>query len=71
MGHRIKSIHRRALKLVYEDSHDLTYQELIAWVFCRSFLFKKFEEETSDCPKELHVFLLLPSFLLPEGLRSF
>lgn len=51
MGHRIKSIHRRGLKLVYEDSHDLTYQELIAWVFCRSFLFKKFEEETSDCPK--------------------
>ena len=27
MEHRIKSIHKRALKLVFEDSHDLTFQE--------------------------------------------
>ena len=30
MGHRIYSIHKRALKLVYQDSHDLTFQELLA-----------------------------------------
>ena len=30
MEHRINSIHKRALKLVYQDSPDLTYQELLA-----------------------------------------
>ena len=29
MDHRINSIHKRALKLVYEDSHNLTFQELM------------------------------------------
>ena len=28
--HRINSIHKRALKLVYENSHDFTFQELLA-----------------------------------------
>ena len=30
MEHRINSIHKRALKLVYQDSPDLTFQELLA-----------------------------------------
>ena len=30
MEHRINSIHKRALKLVYQDSLDLTFQELLA-----------------------------------------
>ena len=30
MEHRIKSIHKRALKLVHQDSHDLKFQELLA-----------------------------------------
>ena len=30
MEHRINSIHKRALKLVYQDSSDLTFQELLA-----------------------------------------
>ena len=30
MEHRIHSIHKRALKLVYQDSHDLTLQQLLA-----------------------------------------
>ena len=30
MEHRINSIHKRALKLVYQNSHDLTFQELLA-----------------------------------------
>ena len=30
MEHRIHSIHKRALKLVYQDSHDLTFQQLLA-----------------------------------------
>ena len=30
MEHRIDSIHKRALKLLYEDSHDLVFQELLA-----------------------------------------
>ena len=30
MEHRIKSIHKRALKLVYQDFHDLKFQELLA-----------------------------------------
>ena len=29
MEHRINSFHKRALKLVSEDSHDLTFQELL------------------------------------------
>ena len=29
MEHKINSIHRRALKLVYQNSHDLTFQELL------------------------------------------
>ena len=29
MRQRINSIHKRALKLVYQDSHDLTFQELL------------------------------------------
>ena len=28
--HRISSIHKRVLKLIYQDSHDLTFQELLA-----------------------------------------
>ena len=27
MGHRINSIHNRSLKLVYQDSHDLRFQD--------------------------------------------
>ena len=30
MEYRISSIHKRTLKLVYQDSHDLTFQELLA-----------------------------------------
>ena len=30
MEHRVNNIHKRALKLVYKDSHDLTFQELLA-----------------------------------------
>ena len=30
MEHRINSIHKRALKPVYQDSHDLTFQEWLA-----------------------------------------
>ena len=30
MEHRINNIHKRALKLVYHDSPDLTFQELLA-----------------------------------------
>ena len=30
MEHRINSIHKRALKSVYQDSPDLTFQELLA-----------------------------------------
>ena len=30
MEHRINSIHERALKLVYQDSQNLTVQELLA-----------------------------------------
>ena len=30
MEHRINSIHKRTLKLVYQDSPDLTFQELLA-----------------------------------------
>ena len=30
MEHRINSIHKRALKLIYQDSHDLTFEELLA-----------------------------------------
>ena len=30
MEHRINNIHKRALKLVYQDSPDLTFQELLA-----------------------------------------
>ena len=30
MEHRINSIHKRAFKLVYQDSPDLTFQELLA-----------------------------------------
>ena len=30
MEHRINSIHKRDLKLVYQDSSDLTFQELLA-----------------------------------------
>ena len=30
MEHRTNSIHKRALKLVYQDSPDLTFQELLA-----------------------------------------
>ena len=30
MEHRINSIHKRASKLVYQDSHDLTFHELLA-----------------------------------------
>ena len=30
MEHRINSIHKRALKLVHEDSHDLSFQGLLA-----------------------------------------
>ena len=30
MEHRINRIHKRALRLIYEDSHDLTFQELLA-----------------------------------------
>ena len=30
MDHRINSIHKRALKLVYQDSQNLTVQELLA-----------------------------------------
>ena len=30
MEYRINSIHQRALKLVYQDFHDLTFQELLA-----------------------------------------
>ena len=29
MEHGINSIHKRALKLVYQDSHDITFQELL------------------------------------------
>ena len=28
--HRINSIHKRGFELVYEDSHDLTFHELLA-----------------------------------------
>ena len=30
MEDTVNSIHKRALKLVYQDSHDLTFQELLA-----------------------------------------
>ena len=30
MDHRMNSIHKRALKLVYQDSQNLTVQELLA-----------------------------------------
>ena len=30
MEHRINDIHKRALKLVYQDYHDLTLQKLLA-----------------------------------------
>ena len=30
MEHRINSIHKRALKLVYQDSYNLTFQKLLA-----------------------------------------
>ena len=30
MEHRINSIHKIALKLVYQDTHELTFQELLA-----------------------------------------
>ena len=30
MEHRINNIDKSGLKLVYEDSHDLTFQELLA-----------------------------------------
>ena len=30
MEHRINSIHKRALKLVYQDSHNLTFRELLS-----------------------------------------
>ena len=29
MEHKVNSIHKRALKLVYEDSYDITFQELL------------------------------------------
>ena len=29
MEHSTNSIHKKALKLVYQDSHDLTFQELL------------------------------------------
>ena len=32
MEDRINSIHKRALKLIYQNSHDLTFQELLAIV---------------------------------------
>ena len=30
MEHEVKSIYKRALKLVYQDSHDLMFQTLLA-----------------------------------------
>ena len=30
MEHRINKIYKRALKLVYQDSYDLTFQDLLA-----------------------------------------
>ena len=43
MDHRINNIHKRALKLVYQDSPDLTFQELLAT--------EKFKSKTGMCPE--------------------